>query len=409
MGLIFDNVDLEQEFGVIIDGASSWPKPERDVSYIHVPGRSGDILMDNGCWKNVNISYNFLIKDDWKTAFEDFAAWLCSHVGYFRLEDPVRHPGVYRMASFTGPLDPDLWFTTDTGVFTIEFNCKPQQWLTSGETPIQAQANYVFPGRIVPEGQVSEYGSFSDYSIEIENPDEMKSRCTAFFKVKASDVEVGTTTVLEVHIRNNSTTQKTYVFTLVYRVITQDVEIKHGFIVTNSVEPGEQAAREWTLTKTASDSNDTVWFYAISIECADGLEGDTIEVQYYRQPLNSITVSEGTKVLNPTQFQSFPTLTADTKAGGAFVINSFVATVDAANIGDVIVDCGLEDCYALNNGVMENANQYVTISNSDEKEMRDFPYFQPGENLINMFSIPGSAVDEFTEINLSIIPNWYRI
>lgn len=136
MGLIFDGVDLEERFGLMVDGASTWVKPARDRSVVHVPGRNGDLIFDNGCWQNVTITYNFLIKDGWQQMFEEFARWICRKRGYFKLEDPDRHPDVYRMAEVAETIDPELWFTTRTGVFPIAFNCKPQQFLYTGDAPL---------------------------------------------------------------------------------------------------------------------------------------------------------------------------------------------------------------------------------------------------------------------------------
>ena len=67
MGLIFDGVDIEAEFNVMIDGASSWPKPARRSDTVQVPGRNGDLLYDDGAWENVEITYNILVKAEWIT------------------------------------------------------------------------------------------------------------------------------------------------------------------------------------------------------------------------------------------------------------------------------------------------------------------------------------------------------
>lgn len=131
MGLVFAGQDFA-EYGVTIDSSKSWPKPERDRTQIHVPGRNGDLILDNGCWKNVEISYHCLIKEGWQEKFEEFVRMLYQLRGYHELFDDD-HPDVYRMAEFTGPIKPEMWLTADTGVFDLTFNCKPQQYLNSGE------------------------------------------------------------------------------------------------------------------------------------------------------------------------------------------------------------------------------------------------------------------------------------
>lgn len=133
MGLVFGGQDFA-EYGVMVDSAESWPKPERDSDVIQIPGRNGDLIIDNGRWKNVDISYNCLIADGWQQKFDEFCAMLFALRGYHDLQDDA-HPNEIRMASFSGPVDPELWFTSETGIFRLTFNCMPQRWLRSGLLP----------------------------------------------------------------------------------------------------------------------------------------------------------------------------------------------------------------------------------------------------------------------------------
>ena len=41
------------EFGVYISGGGTYNAPERDVEFMAMPGRSGDLLIDNGRFKNI--------------------------------------------------------------------------------------------------------------------------------------------------------------------------------------------------------------------------------------------------------------------------------------------------------------------------------------------------------------------
>ena len=120
MGLIFGGQSFEN-YKVIADGVQSWAKPVRDRTLVHVPGRNGDLILDNGCWQNIEIKYKCLIKNDWKDNYKDFCRMMYNLHGYQMLFDD-NHPGVYRMAEFAGGLNPDLIFTTDEGIFEITFN-----------------------------------------------------------------------------------------------------------------------------------------------------------------------------------------------------------------------------------------------------------------------------------------------
>ena len=398
MGLMFDNIDLEATYGLVVDGASTWPKPERDVEYIHVPGRNGDILMDNGCWQNVEITYSFLIKDGWKTKFENFAAWLCSHVGYFRLEDQERHPGVYRMASFTGPIEPELWFTTDTGVFELTFNCKPQQWLLSGE-------QYV---GVMPV--LSEYTSHLVQSND-------KNRTTPFLAASEGMV---------VKVRITAKTQAASVrvdmrgafVTLSGGSWAWGVANSSFYQQTESIAAG--ATVEYSHTITAADLNGggltsiLIGFqdqdsYAYVKSIIIELDG----VEYTATAVTSSNFKASKTISNPTAYNSQPLI----KVGsGTARVGTFTLTIADPNTGQgdwikaiIDIDCELEDTYYTDaNGNLVSANKYVSITNSNKKERKDFPYFKPGNNT---FSVNSANLSDWA-MNcafISIIPRWYRI
>ena len=131
MGLVYSGVDLFDTYGIMVDSSKTWVKPERDREFIHVPGRSGDLILDNGAWQNVEIEYTCHIDDNFYSSFEDFSAWLSSIRGYEMLFDE-HHPDVYRLATPTMDFDPKTTFTDRTADFTLVFNCKPQQYINDG-------------------------------------------------------------------------------------------------------------------------------------------------------------------------------------------------------------------------------------------------------------------------------------
>lgn len=120
------------DFGVWISGGGTFNAPARDVETVSIPGRNGDIYFDNGRFRNITVSYPAFISRRFQPRIDDFRAWLCSHVGYFRLEDTY-HPDEYRMALFKGGLSVSTAPRNLAGQFTLSFDCKPQRWLKSGE------------------------------------------------------------------------------------------------------------------------------------------------------------------------------------------------------------------------------------------------------------------------------------
>lgn len=61
MGVITFNSRLSSTFGIQVEQRPNYELPEKDYEIIHVPGKSGDILIDKGSYKNVDRIYNIAI------------------------------------------------------------------------------------------------------------------------------------------------------------------------------------------------------------------------------------------------------------------------------------------------------------------------------------------------------------
>ena len=53
---IFDGVS-SKDFGVYISGSGTFDGAERDVSTVEIPGRNGELTLDNGRYKNRSMKY----------------------------------------------------------------------------------------------------------------------------------------------------------------------------------------------------------------------------------------------------------------------------------------------------------------------------------------------------------------
>jgi len=129
--LIFDDIK-SNEYGVWISGTGTYNAPNRDVEFITIPGRSGDLLIENGRYENLEIIYPAFISHGFDTRFDDFKAAMLSKSGYKRLEDTY-HPEEYRLAVFRSAMEPKTGPYNKAGSFEIVFNCKPQRFLKIGE------------------------------------------------------------------------------------------------------------------------------------------------------------------------------------------------------------------------------------------------------------------------------------
>lgn len=127
----FDGVN-SSEYGIFVQGKGTFNAPELDYTNVSVPGRNGDIIISNGRYRNQILPYEGYIHKNFRENAAAARAWLLSPQGYRRLTDEY-HPDEYRLAMFKGPLNFDMRFMNKSGTCVLEFDCKPQRFLISGE------------------------------------------------------------------------------------------------------------------------------------------------------------------------------------------------------------------------------------------------------------------------------------
>ena len=136
--IIFGGID-SADFGIYIGGEGTFNAPERDVEMISIPGRDGAFALDKGRFENIEVKYTVINQEPDLATFsanlEGFRNALCSQRGYQRLEDTF-HPDEYRMAVFADKFEVKPIEYNTAAEFDIVFNCKPQRYLTDGETAV---------------------------------------------------------------------------------------------------------------------------------------------------------------------------------------------------------------------------------------------------------------------------------
>ena len=138
MGIVMFNGISSLDYGIQVEHPPEYQAPARDYEVIHVPGRNGDLVIDNGSYQNVNRSYQMAIGDkrkDYTSMANAISEWLHSVSGYARLEDSYE-PEYYRMAMFQDEISIEN-IMQHAGRLTVDFNCKPQRFLKSGEEIIK--------------------------------------------------------------------------------------------------------------------------------------------------------------------------------------------------------------------------------------------------------------------------------
>lgn len=134
--LIVDGVNLNT-YKVYVNGREAYDSADRDVEMIDIPGRNGAYALDRKRFKNITVAYNSGTyadtQSDFSETISDLRNYLASKRGYVRLEDDY-NPDEYRLGVFQKGLEFDPVCYNRASEFPIEFNCKPQRFLKSGET-----------------------------------------------------------------------------------------------------------------------------------------------------------------------------------------------------------------------------------------------------------------------------------
>lgn len=148
------------DFGLIASGSGTFNAPQRDVDIVSIMGRNGDLIIDNGRYKNITVSYPVFICNNFGDRAQAARSWLLSRGGYKRLEDDY-HPDHFRLAVFKGPIDFDMKFLNHAGEAMLEFNCKPQRFLKLGERPVNLSSGTVLrnPTAFTALPLITVYGS----------------------------------------------------------------------------------------------------------------------------------------------------------------------------------------------------------------------------------------------------------
>lgn len=128
-------------FSVTFAASNDDGSPERDVESIEIPGKNGELVIDNGRWKNKDIKYYCFQDKAVKNDLDDLRNYLLSLKGqYVRIENS-EHPDEYRIGRLAESFDPERDINYSTSSFVIQMNCKPQRYLLSGEITTEFNAS----------------------------------------------------------------------------------------------------------------------------------------------------------------------------------------------------------------------------------------------------------------------------
>lgn len=405
-GLTFGGAS-SKDYGIYITGTGVYNAPERDVEMITIPGRNGDLVLDNGRFSNIEVTYHCGVFGDSQANFaeavSEFRNLLCSRLGYMRLTDDY-NLNEYRMAVYKNGLD----VTADAvraGEFDITFDCKPQRFLTSGETTITVTSgdeitnptlfpaspmlmldgvgdvnigDYTITVNDVPFGWIVVNNGWSDVVTTGRIAQKTYNIDTA--NLNAGDqIQVGDTGQLaggslhaicihpQLEFDNLTTTYGTrdFDFGAYAERDGTNAEVKMSF--TNvTFNYGTHASKSASVTFVFKRGSTTI----ATIQ-------ERVTFEYYGSDRIDITV------------QSDSSTNSTVLVGSKTLANSTVSSLS----GTTYVDMEIAEAYVMTASGPESANDHVIIGS-------DVPVLVPGANEITF---------DNTITSLQIIPRWWKI
>jgi phage-related protein len=167
----FNGVD-SLEYDLYILSKGTYNAPERDVTFQSIPGKSGDLIIDNGRYKNLSIPYKVALLPAGRASIAErsrkIKRWLLGSVGYYRLADSYDER-YFRLAAHTTALDIEE-VLPQYGEMELVFNCKPQRYSFEGQRSrtITAAATLINP-EIFPSNPYIKITGSGSISLHINN------------------------------------------------------------------------------------------------------------------------------------------------------------------------------------------------------------------------------------------------
>ena len=403
--LTFDN-KTSREFGVYITGEAVYNAPEREVEMISIPGRNGAFALDKGRFENVTVTYPAGIfadnETDFAAAISDFRNYLCSRKGYCRLTDEY-NPNEYRMAVYKSGLEVDP-AQLRAGEFEITFDCKPQRWLTSGETPvtIASSGDTITNPTLFNSGpllEVKGYGTidFNGFEIEIDSGQIgeitlSNGGSATQFDIDENNCNVGD----DLFVVNGSEVRFRCMRYGNIQNITITPSIGNAGTVTYELIPRQGSLGHYFL----------LYCNFSQLDYLVGTSGDKI-IEFDISSTNDTPTTKTAHVVvkysyisdaNPRVVITY-NITGDLSdntggMGPAYSTKPIKAISTISRLGNpTYIDCDIGEAYLINAGTPISLNQYIDLGSI-------LPTLSPGSNAITF---------DNTITDLKITPRWWKV
>lgn len=370
------------DWGLVVSGDSVFDAAERDREMISVPGRNGDLIIDNGRWRNVNVKYNDCYsKRNFPEVFNSFRNFVASRQGYVKLEDSF-NPDEYRLANIQETKVNLLGVKYGAGAFDVTFNCKPQRFLKSGAEPIQ-----FFPWIDNSGNLMTRYIPFNEADV--------------LFQVHCDASE----TLNAIRIAYDSTGS------VVYTDESNPVPVVNGQFLSLTYNSGYYY---WRLKITGYSDASQV---SVHIRTTSKFGDAPIEI-------NALAVQKVT-LYNPTGFRALPMIEVYARQFPTLQIRNYIkgelhdyaritqqSTFGPDATGRLFLDCDLQYLYNANG---DNITKTIWIDNEDSPLFSGITFPSMGEDEIEL-TMYGTIYSGggYADYNLGmglvlLYANWWRV
>lgn len=404
--LIFDG-ESSRNYGVYITGEAVYNAPDRDVEMISIPGRNGSFALDKGRFQNIEVSYPAGIfaetEADFAQAISDFRNLLCSRSGYVRLTDDY-NPNEYRMAIYKSGLEVEP-AQLKAGEFNIVFDCKPQRFLTSGETKrsVSSGSSITNP-TLFPASPLMECKGHGNIYIDgvpiivrsVPIGDVLLSNGLSFTK---SNMERGTVQeqiVLDVSKLNTGDNIYVNESTITYN-------ISSGWDAFSAVYVQNESGESWT--STCAITSPTKAYFRTRIPAQNfnkGTAGTKTYGYWMRWEAEDGYVTASIPISIELSYDGANTITIKTKAiedGGQdkYTLSGTIGQITGFSTivvnNTFYIDLEIGEAYFISNNTYTSANYAVQIPPK-------LPTLRPGASVITYSN---------TITNFKLTPRWWKI
>ena len=392
-------------YGLVVEGPGDYSSPKRAVDVVTVPGRNGAVLVDQGYYENITVEYAVVVAENTQSDFTDsieaFRNAIVSQVGYQRLEDTY-HPGEFRMASYESGLDEDPAFHGKGAIFKVKFNCKPQRFLTSGETAVAVSSGGTITNPTLCDAKpVIQFNGYGDMTIGSD-------------EIVVENVPVGDLVLADAYNESESGSPGSFVTALDTSMLMSgdDITVDDKKVTVSMVTNYDGKKRNITafsitsttnctatVTRTLNNATITISLPEISFDFGTSSTktssvGISFQINEGTTYTNTITITTSLSGSNITHAY---TLTNSTPPPAQYTVETKGTAIhgfSTKTISDTFyIDLDIGEVYIISNGTLITLNSKVQLGS-------ELPTLKPGATTI-------SYDNTFT--NFKITPRWWQL